>query len=120
MTKLTKARIVSTLFPDGGHAPVGDVRPHQKSMPNGHPADGMTASVSFGGGAVGTIIDPRSFADGGPEWVCRYGDIESIRYTVASLLESYDYLLSSEISQAEAIRRLRMMRAGRSALRDAG
>lgn len=116
MGELMEARIVSTLFPNGEYAPAGHVRPSIKSMPNGHPADGMTAQVSLGGGAVSTIIDPRSFADGGPEWVCRYGNVESIRYTVASLLESYDYLLSANIPTKEATRRLRLLRVARSAL----
>lgn len=116
--RLTKAQIVTTLYPDGGHAPAGSVRPHTKSGPNGHPADGMTASVSLGDGAISTIIDPRSFSNGGPEWTCRYGNVESIRYTVASLLESYDYLLSSEISPTEAARRLKLLRAARAALQE--
>lgn len=81
-----------------------------------HPADGMTANVSFGGGAVGTLINPQSFADGGPEWVARYGNVESIRYTIASLLETYDHLLSGDITGTEAARRLRLMRAVRREL----
>lgn len=81
-----------------------------------HPADGMTAQVPVGDGAVMTIINPNSFEDGGAEWVMRYGNPESIRYTVASLLSSYDYLLSGEITGQEAIRRLRMIRQARSAL----
>ena len=36
-----------------------------------HPADGMTASVTLGDGAAIAIINPQSFADGGPEWVMR-------------------------------------------------
>ena len=59
------------------------------------------------------IIDPRSFEDGGPEWVMRYGKPESIRYAVASLLDSYDYLLSGEINITEATRRLRLLRSAR-------
>ena len=86
--------------------------PRRVSAPP-HPADGMTIDVECGDGAWMTIIDPRSFEDGGPEWVSRYGDIESIRYTLASLLASYDYLLSSDISQKEAIRRIRLMRKSR-------
>ena len=78
-----------------------------------HPADGMTVRVECGGGAVMTIIDPRSFEDGGPEWVSRYGNIESIRFTLASLLSSFDYLLSGNINQTEAYRRLRLLRAAR-------
>ncbi|MHB1086119.1 MAG: hypothetical protein ACYCZ0_00020 [Minisyncoccota bacterium] len=63
-----------------------------------------------------SIINPQSFADGGPEWVMRYGNPEGIRYSVASLLESYDYLLSSAISMTEATRRLRMLRSARASL----
>lgn len=81
-----------------------------------HPADGMTAHVSVGDGAVMTIINPQSFADGGPEWVMRYGNPEGVRYVVASLLESYDGLLSGDITMKEATRRLRCIRQARAAL----
>ena len=81
-----------------------------------HPADGLTAEVHLGGGAVATIINPQSFAEGGPEWVMRYGDPMSIRYAVASLLESYDGLLSGEITTTDAIARLRIMRNARKHL----
>ncbi|KKL06391.1 hypothetical protein LCGC14_2596470 [marine sediment metagenome] len=83
-----------------------------------HPADGMTGEVELGDGAWGTIINPQSFADGGAEWVMRYGDPASIRYTVASLLGSYDYLLSDNINMKEATRRLRLMRAARKAMKE--
>ncbi|KZX99020.1 MULTISPECIES: hypothetical protein [unclassified Sulfitobacter] len=83
-----------------------------------HPADGMTGEVELGGGAAATIINPESFADGGAEWVMRYGDPASIRYTVASLLSSYNYLLSENINMKEATRRLRLMRAARKAMRE--
>lgn len=83
------------------------------SQPNGHPADGMTTGVDCGDGAVMTIIDPRSFEDGGAEWVMRYGNPDSIRYTVASLLGSYDYLCSGNITMAEATKRLRLLRQAR-------
>lgn len=86
--------------------------PQAKSM-NPHPADGMTQHVDCGDGAVMEIIDPRSFGDGGPEYVMRYGNPNSIRYAVASLLSSYDYLLSGEINMMEATRRLRLLRAAR-------
>lgn len=113
--KLT-ARRVSTLFPvDQKHAPAGDFRA-RNNTPGGHPADGMIVDVSMGGGAIVSIINPQSFADGGPEWTCRYGNVESIRYAVAGLLESYDYLLSDAINMAESTRRLRLMRATRRAL----
>ena len=83
-----------------------------------HPAEGMVARLDVGDGAVMSFINPQSFEDGGPEWVMRYGEPGSIRYSVASLLESYDYLLCGEISTAEAIRRLRLMRNARTALKD--
>lgn len=79
-----------------------------------HPFDGMCQHVDCGDGATMDIIDPRSFNDGGPEWVMRYGNPESIRFGVAMLLSSYDYLLSGNISTTEAIRRLRLMRKARS------
>jgi hypothetical protein len=71
--------------------------------------------VPVGDGAFMSIVNPRSFEDGGPEWVCRYGNVESIRYKLAALIESYDYFLSGEISMKEATRRLRLMRAARRA-----
>lgn len=76
----------------------------------------MTAEVPLGDGAFHTIINPQSFEIGGPEWVMRYGNPESIRFTVASLLESYDYLLSDNINMTEATRRLRLLRRARAAL----
>lgn len=94
----------------------GDFRVCRGGTAGPHPADNMTAYMEMGGGAIMTLINPQSFADGGPEWTCRYGNIEGIRYTVASLLESYDYLLSGEINMKEATRRLRLLRAGRRAL----
>lgn len=83
---------------------------------NPHPADGMTAVISMGDGAYSTIINPQSFENGGAEWVMRYGDPGSIRFTVASLLETFDYLLSDNINMTEATLRLRIMRAVRRAL----
>lgn len=80
-------------------------------------AKGMTAKVDLWDGAVATIIDPRSFTDGGPEWVMRYGNPNAIRFVVASLLESYDGLLSCHIPTKEAVRRLRKMRNARAALK---
>jgi len=86
------------------------------SSPNRHPhpANGMFAQVHVGDDAWMTIIDPRSFEDGGAEWVMRYGDPEGIRYSVASGLASYDYLLCGEITTTEAVRRLRIMRNARA------
>ncbi len=95
---------------------IGDFRVHRGGIAGPHPADHMTATMAMGDGAFMTFINPQSFADGGPEWTCRYGDVEGIRYTVASILGSYDYLLSGEITSKEAVRRLRLLRAGRAAL----
>lgn len=92
-----------------------NVPPPTRSMPNGHPADGMTIHVPVGDGAVMEIIDPRSFEDGGPEWTMRYGNALAIRYTVATLLASYDYLLCHDITMQEATRRLRILRSYRRA-----
>jgi hypothetical protein len=78
-----------------------------------HPASGMTVVVDMGGGAFSTIINPQSFEDGGPEWVMRYGNPNSIRHAVASLLETFDYLLSDNITMKEATDRLRLLRAVR-------
>lgn len=105
---------VGSLFSDGKGAPAGHFRIGRTK--GGHPADGMTATISMGGGAYSTIINPQSFADGGPEWVMRYGAPESIRYTVASILETFDYLLSDAITMKEATVRLRVMRRVRAAL----
>lgn len=83
---------------------------------NTHPFDGMAIHVPVENGeAVMDIIDPRSFAEGGPEWVMRYGNPEGIRFGVAMLLSSYDYLLSDQITMKEATRRLRVMRQYRRA-----
>ena len=98
----------------GERPEIVEVPKRSVSQPNGHPADGMTITVDVGG-AFTTIIDPRSFKDGGPEWTMRYGNCESIRYTVASLLESYDYLLSENLTTKEAVERLRILRKHRSA-----
>lgn len=72
--------------------------------------------VDCGDGAVMTIIDPKSFEEGGLEWLSRYGSddaLREIRYIVAGILESYDYLISNAITQTEAIRRLKLMRKSR-------
>jgi hypothetical protein len=81
-----------------------------------HPADGMTAVVQMGDGAAATIINPQCLDEGGPGWHLTWGNVEGVRYTAASLLESYDYLLSGNISMAEAARRLRLLRAARKGL----
>ena len=62
------------------------------------------AFVGVGDGAQMTI--PNSEL----QWICRYGNIISVRYLAASCLESYDYLMGSNISEREAFRRLRLLR----------
>lgn len=84
----------------------------------GHPADGLTASVQLGDGAYSTILNPQSFEDGGLIWCLTWwDDVEPIRHTAASVIESYDYLISSNISMAEATRRLKLLRNARKGLR---
>ena len=73
----------------------------------------FTIEVDCGDGARMSIVNPRSFEDGGIEWRLRYGSPQAVRYIAAGLIESYDYLLSSEINIEEAIRRLRLMRSAR-------
>lgn len=76
----------------------------------------LTAEVDCGDGAFMSIINPQSFEDGGLEWRLRYGNPDAVRYIAAAVVESYDYLCSSEINMKEAIRRLRLLRAGRATL----
>ncbi len=80
----------------------------------------LTAEINCGDGAFMTIVDPRSFGGGGVGWRLRYGNPDGVRYTAASLVESYDYLLSGEITTKEAVRRLRLLRTGRQALASKG
>jgi len=108
---MVEVRRVESLFAGAYQNAAGNYRISKSLHP--HPADGMTVTVSMGDGAYSTIINPQSFENGGPEWVMRYGNPESIRYTVASLLETFDYLLSDNINMKEATDRLRMLRAVR-------
>ncbi|WP_374828718.1 hypothetical protein [Paenochrobactrum pullorum] len=80
----------------------------------------LTAQVDLGGGAIATIVNPQSFNDGGVIWRVRYDNCEEVRYTAAMIIESYDYLLSSDISTTEAIRRIRILKSGRGALAQGG
>ena len=80
----------------------------------------MTVRVDCGGGAVMSIIDPRSYGgllndEQGITWTLTWGDYGAVRLVAASLLSSYDYLLSGDITMAEATRRLRLLRATRKA-----
>jgi len=62
-----------------------------------------------------SAVNPLSFEDGGIEWRLRYGNPEEVRFIAASVVDSYDYLLSGHISQKEAERRLRLLRQARRA-----
>jgi hypothetical protein len=70
---------------------------------------GPTLMVPTGGDAVMTVSLPN--ADPHLEWSLRYGSPEVVRYLAASVIESFDYLLSSHINMTEATRRLRVLRA---------
>lgn len=97
-------------------APIRSAPPRSVSKPHGHPADGLTMRVAVHPDAHQTIIDPRSFNEGNSViWRMTWGNPLPIRHAVASLLESYDYLLSDNITMAEATRRLRLMRQVRRA-----
>lgn len=74
-----------------------------------HFCNDMVREVHTGGGAYMSIVNP--WRDSGLEWQLRYGAANDVRYVAASVVASYDYLLSSEITTAEAIRRLRVLRA---------
>jgi hypothetical protein len=73
-------------------------------------ARNLVADVDCGDGAVMSISDPASSHDGGAEWICRYGAVESYRFQIASILSSYDYLICEGITMKEATRRLRLLR----------
>lgn len=80
------------------------------------PPKGATARVDCGGGAVMTM--PNLYHDWNIVWQLSWGNPEQSRYVAASLIESYDYLLSGVITMKEATRRLRLMRARRRQLID--
>ena len=63
------------------------------------------------------IPNPRSFAEeGGPVLVMSWGRPEAHRHEIAGLLETLNYLLSPDYTAADAMKRLRELRA---AYRDA-
>jgi hypothetical protein len=66
-------------------------------------------SVQVGNGAVMSASNPH--ADPHIEWAMRYGDPVAMRFQAATIIESYDYLLSANINMQEATRRLRILRA---------
>ena len=60
------------------------------------PSRDLVARVECGGGAVMTIVNP--YSEDHVEWALRYGNVERMRYVAASCLDSYDYLLSTNIT----------------------
>lgn len=75
----------------------------------------VVVTVDCGNGAQMTIPNAANH-DTHIEWQQRYASVtqlEKNRFVVASMLESYDYLLSGAITEAEAIKRLKQMRKAR-------
>lgn len=76
-------------------------------------------TVPVGGNAIHFLPNPA--ADPHIEWMLRYcpdgldDKHNSVRLSAASVLEGFDYLCSHHISMKEATRRLRLLRAARSA-----
>lgn len=71
----------------------------------------LIGRVDCGGGAVMSF--PKRNADGSVVWHLTYGNAEAVKHVSASIIESYAYLLSAEISMKEATRRLRLLRKAR-------
>lgn len=74
--------------------------------------------VDCGGGATMAIVNAAN-QDTHLEWLQRYASEETVvknRYIVAGILESYDYLLSDNMTQSEAIERLKKLRSARKTL----
>lgn len=80
------------------------------------PSRDCVAHVECGDGAVMSIVNP--YAEDSLEWGLRYGDANRMRFVAAAVVSSYDYLLSADITMAEATRRLRLLRARRAELRE--
>ena len=83
----------------------------KRTPPDGHPADGMTLIADVGDGAEMRMLDPRSFAEGSLIHGLCWGDAERLKYVAASTLMSYHALVTPNLSQREAIRRLRILRS---------
>lgn len=71
----------------------------------------LTKNVDHGDGAVGSIPNPAANEEGGLEWCLRYACSDRVALGAASVIGTFEYMLGSEISANEAIRRLRQMRA---------
>lgn len=66
--------------------------------------------VDVGGGAIHFIPNPESDR----HWQMRYNQSLDQLLTAVMILESFDYLLCDDISQTEAIRRLKLLRKART------
>jgi hypothetical protein len=66
--------------------------------------------VEVGDGAVHFIPNPKSDR----HWQMRYNQSLDQLLNAVMILESFDYLLCDEISQTEAIRRLKLLRKART------
>lgn len=102
-----------------GHSPDHDVqrsgRNIEPQLHQPHPADGMVGRVDCGGGATMCLVVPG--IEQTLDWSLRYAtNVEPFRYSAAAVISSYDYLLSGDITMAEATRRLRLLRAARKGL----
>ena len=87
------------------------VREFTKNLPEGRAHAVTLHVVTDNGECASTIPNPRAYSDeGGPEWVMRYGDPEAHRYEIASLIGSFEYLLSPDYTASDAIERLRTLR----------
>jgi hypothetical protein len=74
----------------------------------------LTQQVDHGNGAGGSIPDVKAQEDGGLEWCLRYAHkVEGVNFQAASVVGTFDYLLSDQINMTEATKRLRQMRRER-------
>lgn len=62
------------------------------------------------------IPNPKSYAEGGPVWSLTYATDLPWKHEITGIIESFEYLLSPDYTAADAMKRLRELRA---AYRDA-
>jgi len=84
------------------------------------PVGSLMAQVELGDGAAMSVLNPRSFEDGGLEWHLRHGDVERARYIAASIVSDYDALTSDAMTLTETTRRLRILRRARRLIAERG
>ena len=70
----------------------------------------ITRRVHHGDGAYSVIPSLPSHDVNGLQWLLRYSKDEQSRLVAASVVDTFEYLLSHNISTKEAIRRVREMR----------